>query len=137
MVTKFKPSGPSQQVLLKHIYGSLVHNLTNHTPSQLYRLPEIGVKSLDEIYGMEDLKIKNLLGPDAERWLIARQSLLLDPHGLSGLKERVLLDSSHRQDEASSWERKWTCGKVLIESTFYLGIDMGLIETYYNVLHLQ
>ena len=69
------------------------------------RLPELGVNSLEDVYNLEDLKIKKLLGPDeAQRWFLARRTLPLDPSGLPALKEKVLIDSA--QQAAWKWGKK-------------------------------
>jgi hypothetical protein len=66
------------------------------------RLPELGVKNLEDVYHLEDLKIKALLGPDeAQRWLVARRTLPSDPSDLAELKEKVLIGSA--QQAAWKW----------------------------------
>jgi len=66
------------------------------------RLPELGVKNLEDVYILEDFKIKTLLGPDeAKRWLSARRMLPLDPRELPELKEKFLIDSA--QQAAWKW----------------------------------
>lgn len=68
----------------------------------MVRLPELGVKNLEDVYKLEDLKIQTLLGPDdAKRWLLARSTLPDDIQKLPVLKEKVLIGSAHQ----AAW--KW------------------------------
>lgn len=60
------------------------------------------MKNLEDVYKLEDLKIKTILSPEeAKRWLVALHTLPADPNELPELKEKVMIGSVQQ----ASW--KW------------------------------
>ena len=63
------------------------------------------MKSLEDVYSIEDLKLKHILDSNGyERWLTARHTLPVDPLALPEWKKHFLLGFHHsRTQEPSSW----------------------------------
>lgn len=71
------------------------------------RLQELGIKSLKDLYEIQEIETQKLLGLDAERWLVACHTLPLDQQGLPELKKRILKGFPNLQTDAPSWQENW------------------------------
>lgn len=93
------------------------------------RLPELGVKNLEDVYKLEDLKIQTLLSPDdAKRWLLARSTLPDDIQKLPELKEKVLIGSAHQA--AWKWVKEVAVVLLILWGVSRLAISCGWTRAF-------